>query len=116
ANQLNFTWAATTADVRAMQRPLAATDRFAATWFNTTTFDIDVNLVDGLTHQVAVYSVDWDTTARAQRIDVLDASTGVVLDTRMISAFTAGRYLVWNLTGHVTLRVTKTGGDNAVVS
>ena len=114
--QTPFTWAATTTDVRALQNPLPATTRFAATWFSNTTFNIDVNLTDNLTHRVAVYAVDWDSTTRAQRIDVVDAVTGTVLDSRTMTGFNAGQYLVWDLTGHVTLRVTHTGGDNAVVS
>ena len=32
------------------------------------------------------------------------------------SGFQNGRYLVWSLSGHVTLRVTNTGPQNAVVS
>jgi hypothetical protein len=39
-----------------------------------------------------------------------------VLDTRTLSAFNGGKYLVWNLRGHVTLRVTKQVGGNSVIS
>src|SRR5262249_3651172 len=35
---------------------------------------------------------------------------------RTLSNFSSGVYLVWNVSGHVTLRVTKTGGINAVAS
>ena len=115
SGQAPFTWVAATADVRALQRP-GLTDRFAATWFSVTTFNIDVNLTDGLTHQVATYGLDWDSTRRAQRIDVLDAVSGAVLDTRTLTAFNAGKYLVWNLRGHVTLRVTRTAGDTSAIS
>ncbi len=114
--QAAFTWVASTADVRAMQRPLPATDRLAATWFSATAFDIDVNLTDGLTHQVAVYGLDWDSNERVERVDVLDAGSGAVLDTRTLSAFNGGKYLVWNLRGHVKLRVTKQVGGNSVIS
>jgi hypothetical protein len=113
--QAAWTWAASTAVVRALQRP-AATDRFAAGWYNSTTFSIDVNLTDGLTHQVAVYAVDWDSTTRAERIDVVDAVSGAVLNSRTVTAFNGGQYLVWNLRGHVKLRVTRTAGSNAVLS
>ena len=67
---------------------------------------VDVDLTDGNTHQVALYALDLDTTSRAERIDVLDAVSGVTLDTRMISSFSGGEYLVWNLKGHVTLKIT----------
>jgi hypothetical protein len=92
------------------------TDRIAATWYSGTSFTIDVNLIDGNTHQVALYCLDWDSNTRAQTVEVLDGASGAVLDSRSISAFSQGQYLVWNLTGHVKMRVTRTGGVNAVVS
>jgi hypothetical protein len=49
-------------------------------------------------------------------VDVLNATTGAVLDTRTITAFSNGVYLVWTIGGHVTFRVTNTGSPNAVVS
>jgi hypothetical protein len=110
------TWTATTTDVRALLKG-ATTGRIASAWSSFTSFSIDINLTDGLPHQVALYCLDWDTAnTRAERIDVLDPATGLVLASSPASAFTSGQYLVWNLSGHVTLRVTKTGASNAVVS
>ena len=77
---------------------------------------VNVNLTDANTHSVALYFLDWDNAGRAERVDVLDVSTHAVLDTRTISAFQTGEYLVWNLTGSVTFRITLTGGPNAVLS
>ena len=51
-----------------------------------------------------------------ERIDVLDDASNIVLDTRSISAFQNGQYLVWNLKGHVKLKVTLISGASAVVS
>jgi hypothetical protein len=110
-----FTWNSSTTDVRALQKA-AASDRIASTWYSSTSFTIDVNLTDGNTHQVGVYCLDWDNAGRAQRIDILDASSGTVLDTQNVSAFNGGRWLFWNLTGHVTIKATRTAGPNAVVS
>ena len=112
---LTWTWAASTSDVRALQR-LTGDDRFAATWYSGDTFDLDLNLTDGLPHQVALYAVDFDSGGRVQRIDVLDAVTGAVLDTRTMSEFVNGQYVVWTITGHVIFRVTRTAGVNAVIS
>ncbi len=64
-----------------------------------------LNLADVNTHQVAVYFLDWDGGARSERIDVLDAASNAVLDTRFISGFQGGQYLVWNLQGHVKLEI-----------
>lgn len=112
---LSWTWAASTADVRALQRP-TGNDRFAATWYSFETFDLDLNLTDGQPHQVALYAVDFDSADRLERIDVLDAGTGAVLDTRTVGNFVNGRYMIWTITGHVIFRVTRTSGANAVIS
>ena len=111
-----FVWTSSTADIRGLQK-FAAADRIASGWYTWSTMSIELNLMDGNTHQVALYCLDWDGGgARAERIDVLDAATNAVLDTRSISGFQGGRYLVWKLKGHVTLKVTLTGGPNAVIS
>jgi hypothetical protein len=110
-----FVWTASTADVRGLQKA-AATDRIASGWYTSTNMSMDLNLTDGNTHRVAVYCLDWDAGARMERIDVLDAATNAVLDTRTVSGFQSGQWVVWNLKGHVTLKVTLTGGSNAVVN
>ena len=110
-----WTWAASTPDLRALQRP-AGTDRFAATWHSTASFQFDINITDGAPHDVALYMVDFDNYMRSQRVDVIDAATQTVLHTRTVSGFSGGRYLVWRLTGRVQMRVTWTGGINAVAS
>jgi hypothetical protein len=115
-NQSNYTWAGSSSDGRALQN---AGGRIASTWFApSSSFDIDVNLTDASSHQVSLYALDWDTYrgGRAERIDILDANTGAVLDTRQVANFTAGQYLVWNVAGHVIFRITLTGGGNAVIS
>ena len=114
AGQATYTWAPTTTDVRALQKAAAA-DRIAATWY-AGSFTVDINLTDGKAHRLAAYFLDWDTTGRSERIDVLDPATGAVLDTRTVSSFHTGTYLVWNLSGHVQLRITRLGGANAVLS
>src|SRR6185295_9864496 len=90
--------------------------RVAASWYANPGFAIDVNLTDGLPHQVALYVLDYDGLARDETIAVIDAVTGAVLDTRSIAGFSQGKYLVWNITGHVAFRVTKNDDSNVVVS
>jgi hypothetical protein len=94
----------------------AGADRIASTWWAWSSFNIDVNITDGNMHQVALYCLDWDYDGRSERIDVLDAVSGNVLDSRAISGFTNGVYLVWNIGGHLTFRVTLTGLVNTAVS
>jgi subtilisin family serine protease len=116
SGQGSWTWVASTSDVRALQKNAAA-DRIAATWYTTgTTFSIDVNITDGSTRQVALYVIDWDSQQRTQRIDVRRGDTQALLDTRTVSAFSGGQYLVWRVSGHVTVQVTRLAGPNAVVS
>jgi hypothetical protein len=66
---------------------------------------------------VALYLLDWDTYfGRSERVDILDANN-TLLDSRNVSGFVGGEYLVWNLSGHVVVRVTNTNAaSNGVVS
>ena len=117
ASQFNYIWAGSTSDVRGLQKALSATDRIAATWYADTSFTIDLNFTDGAQHQLAVYCVDWDTAGgRTQTVSILDGTTSAVLNSQNLSSFQNGKYLVWNLTGHVILKVTNTGPINAVIS
>ena len=116
SNAQIYTWAGSTPDLRALQKASNPSDRIAATWYSATNFSIDVNLIDGLAHLIALYSVDWDNSPRVQRVDVIDATSQTVLDSRTVSNFRQGEYLVWNLQGHVTFRVTNLGNANGVVS
>lgn len=109
-----WTWAALTADVRALQRA-DGTGRVAAAAYGAA-FEIDLHLTDGRSHRVALYSVDWENAGRSQQIDILDAETGALLDSHTISSYSAGVYLVWDISGHVVIRVKNTGWPNAVVS
>jgi hypothetical protein len=63
-----------------------------------------------------MYVVDWEREGRAQKVDLLDWTTGAVLDTRTVKDFGDGQYLVWNVTGHVKINITRTGGTSGVVS
>ena len=112
--QQNWTWTSGTTDPRALQIP-GGSGAIAAAWYNNSSFSFDVNIATG-THPVAVYAVDWDNQGRSETIQILDATTGSVLDSRSISNFNGGLYLSWNISGHVTIKVSCNGGVNAVVS
>ncbi len=113
--QSSWTWAQSTTDVRAPQVAPGATSRVAGTWYGGT-FTVDVDLTDGQAHQVSLYLLDWDSTSRSERIDVLDGTTGAVLSTQTVSSFTGGEYLTWTVTGNVQFRFTDLSGANAVLS
>src|SRR5207244_8129312 len=84
SDHLVMTWAESTSDARALQKP-DGTDRFAAAWSSLTAFTLDLNLNDGARHRVALYSLDWDQRGRAQRVEVLDAETAAVIESRDLS-------------------------------
>jgi hypothetical protein len=116
-NKADFTWANPTDDVRALQKSAAeAKDRVAGCWYAGETLDIDLDLTDGVEHQVAVYCVDWDGTNREIACNVESVATGDVLDRRVVADFHGGKYLVWKIKGHVNLHLINNGQSSLVVS
>lgn len=117
ANQQEFLWADSTTDPRALVKASNAGDSIAACWYASNSFTIDVNITDGQTYELALYVLDWDQQNRAEIINILDPTTDTVLDTRSVTSFANGVYLVWNVRGHVAVQITNApGSPNAVVS
>ena len=120
SGQSSWTWAGSSGDVRALQKKSVTNDRIAAAWYSGSaignSFSININLTDGNSHQIAIYCVDWDAQGRSETIEILDPN-GALLDSRNVSSFSAlPEYLVWNVQGHVTIKVILTSGINAVAS
>jgi hypothetical protein len=115
AGQANCTWAAGSTDPRSLA---GAAGGLAACWYSSSGFSVSVPAAaGGAAQKVSLYLLDWDSNGtRAERVDVLDAATGAVLDSQTVTAFQGGKYLTWTVTGAVRLRVTNTGSPNAVVS
>jgi hypothetical protein len=111
----DWTWNYTTSDGRALQTPDGAS-RTAGCWYSSSSFSIDVNFADGLTHRIAVYLCDWDYAGRTETVDLVNVATGAVVQSQNISAFSGGRYLIWDLKGHFQIRFTRGSGPNAVVN
>ena len=112
-----YPWSPVTTDPRGLNVPDDPPRRTAGQWFAWEQFSLDVDLREaGRSYQVALYLLDWDSDARAQRLDVTDAATGAVLLTRTDDHFHDGRYVVLRLSGHVVLRITKTAGANCTLS
>ena len=125
ANASSYIWSGTSGanyDIKSLYQPSgAAQPHIAALWYDTastsgSTFTIDVPITDTAAHQVALYCLDWDSQGRAETVQVQSASSGAILDTQSISSFSDGKYLVWNVTGHVQFVVTQTAGRNAGIS
>ncbi len=109
--QNNYTWAANTSLPAALETSTGTpADRLAATWYAANSFEIDVRINDGQTHQIALYALDWNDGTRSQTIQLFDTVSGVQLDSRSITNFSNGVYLVWNVSGRVTIKVTRNTG------
>jgi hypothetical protein len=111
------TWASGTTDPRALQNP-GGSGRIAACWYAPHSFTVDVDLTDGQAHNLELYFIDWDSSTRAEQIQISNASTGTVLSTQTITSFNSGVYLDWTVSGNllITINNTSATGANAVLS
>ncbi len=114
----DYIWSGNTNDPRGLLIPGGGGVGIASCWYASTSFTVDINLTDGQQHQVALYFLDWDNSGRSERVDVLNADTGALLNSRTVSSFSGGQYLVYALSGHVQIRITNLAGSdsNAVLS
>ena len=110
-----YSWADTTDEARALQK-VNGDARIAAQMGGDGPYDIELNLTDGKLHQIALYALDWDRNGRDQTIEVRDAATGELLDKRELNGFNEGVYYLWNVQGHVKLRVINQSKSNAALS
>ena len=69
-----------------------------------------MNLTDGQTHDLELYFLDWDTTARSETVQISNASTGAVLNTETVSSFHSGVYLDYAVSGNVDITFTPRPG------
>jgi hypothetical protein len=115
AASLLWTWAATTADTRALQLSLN-NGRIATCWYAASPFSFGISIIDGNPHKVSLYALDWDSRGRTETISVLNATTGAVLDTRQVTNFNNGVWYSWTVSGNVRFVVTYTAGVNGVIS
>ena len=110
-------WVNSTTDTRALVRPENPRSRFAPSWYSTSAFSLDVNITDGHPYQLAVYVLDWDRrNPRVETVSVVDANSGRMLDKRQLTVYGIGEYVVWRVSGHITIQVTNNSSINAVIS
>jgi len=111
-----------TTDIRALQQPGEGTARELFQMYNPTTtggyapFDVDLNLTTNQYYQVAIYICDFNYSNYGQTVQVLNATTGAVLDSLTVNDFTGGQYLIWTLRGHVKLRFVPLPGSSSSVN
>ena len=109
----NYTWAGLTTDPRALQTAPSVPDGMASayTQYPTKSFTVNIATLNGVSEVVALYFLDWDTTTRAQKITITDASTNDVIGApQTISNFHDGVYMVFRVTGNLVITVSPVDG------
>lgn len=115
SGKADHVWVWNSTDAAALQKS-AGTDRLAACWYASESFEIKVNLTDGKKHKVSFYCLDWDRQNRSQKIEVLDGATGAILHTQTLNGYQTGAYVSYDVSGNLRFRFTRSAGHNAVVS
>jgi len=109
-------WSSSTTDVRALESPDQSQRRAALYWGNPVRLKLTfTNAYSGTLH---VYALDWDKLGRRQSVSVSNGSTTQTI--AITTAFTQGAWLHFPVSvaagGSLTITVTKTAGNNAVLS
>lgn len=78
--------------------------------------DINLHIVDGLTHRVSLYFAQYSGASRTQLIEVFDPSTGAIISSETVSDFAKGKYVTFDITGNVNIRVSKLKGADVILS
>jgi hypothetical protein len=95
-------------DARALQKQVFQffpTERIAAYFYTGTAGELDMRTNDNQPHRVALYFADYENIGRQITVEVRDQATGAVLDTRAVTNYTGGVYLVYSYQGPITFRI-----------
>jgi ELWxxDGT repeat protein len=112
-----YQWAAPgQADYLAPQVSPGSSQYVAACDFAPSSFTVHLDFTDGQVHQVAFDLLDYDYQNRVETVQVANGDSGQVLDTRTVSNFETGQYLVYDLSGNVAITFANAGRPNAVLS
>ena len=85
-------------------------------WAFAKVSDIDLLFTDSQPHQVSLYSFDFNPTGAAVLdLQVIDALTGAVLDSRSVQSFTSGVYICYTVRNHVLFRLSPNSFSNPFV-
>lgn len=83
---------------------------------NSAQFDIAPLSSSDAPSRISLYLADYDKKSRVQRVDILDPVTNEVLSSTLVRNFSNGRYLSYDVTGAVRVRITRVSGPSAVIS
>ncbi|WP_288880361.1 alpha-L-rhamnosidase C-terminal domain-containing protein [Pedobacter panaciterrae] len=81
------------------------------------TITMDVQVAGTQSHQIALYFLDWDNKERRSAVEVFDANTlKLISPVQLIKDYQNGKYLIFNYTGSIRIRINHVRGENAAVS
>jgi len=103
----------TLAAVQKIEHP---TDRLKAYLEAPGRLTLDMNFTDSSSHRVSFYAADYRDDNRSQRLTLIDAETGIVLSNVDLNNFEKGKYVTYDLVGHVIVQITNLSGPSAVLS
>ena len=95
----------------ATQRLSDLSERVLAYQGAAKTETIHLAFTDGASHRTALYVLDADHQRRTETVTIVDRATGRTVDSRTVSDFTKGQYLIWDLRGTVDIVVTADAGS-----
>lgn len=105
-----------TGNVAAPQNPNLTRGNLVGYLQTQGTTSLPVSIADGTTRRLTAYFVDFDRRRRVQRVELVDATTGQVLSSQLMRDFQRGKYLSWEVSGSVAIRLTRLEGPSAVLS
>jgi len=113
-------WTSSTTDPRALLR--SGSGRMASALSSTVTTAESITINSSKPVRIAVYCLDWDLSNRAQTVEIRDYFggdtyiEGELLDSRSVSAFGNGKWLIWDVTGSIVLRISTNSLSSCVRS
>jgi len=101
-----------------LQNPDEGKEPLRAAWESTLkSFAVDFDLAGDTAHQVAFHVLDPDLhPIRAEKIEVIDAKTDRILDSRTVNRFGDGKDIVYELAGNVRVKFTSLNQVPAILS
>ncbi len=81
------------------------------------TMTVDIQLLQGVQHQIALYFVDWDDAGRRLAVEMFDLENKrLIAPVQVVSDYADGKYLVFQFDGPVRFRINHVRGPNATLS
>lgn len=80
------------------------------------TMTIDLDVKDSQKHRLALYFLDWDSNGRRSAVEIFDLKTlKLVAPVQLIKDYQNGKYLVFDYSGSLRIRINHVRGKNAAV-